>query len=433
MSEITTYEKTKDSGIEWIGRVPSHWRVHTLYQLVTQVKEKNSNLQEKNLLSLSYGKIKRKDIDSPDGLLPASFDGYNIIEDGDIVLRLTDLQNDHTSLRVGLATERGIITSAYTTLRPIDTSNSKYLYYLLHAFDLKKGFYGMGSGVRQGLNYAEVKELRVVLPGQDEQNAIVRFLDNQCGQIDSILEDTKSSIDEYKRWKFSVISEAVTKGLDRSVDLKDSGCKYLEKIPTHWQKVKVNHFAYFFNGDRTSRYPQPTDFVAEGVAFLNSSNLNGDVVDTSICKYITEEKYNSLSGAKLQKGDIVYCLRGSVGKCAINTNLERGTVASSLATIRPHDINGEYLLFCLLSDVAVRQTQVYMNGTCAANLSAENVSNYLIALPPHNEQDAIAKYLKQKCEAIDSLISEKNALVIELERYKRSLIFEAVTGKRKVV
>ena len=166
MSEITTYEKTKDSGIEWIGSVPSHWRVHTLYQLVTQVKEKNSNLQEKNLLSLSYGKIKRKDIDSPDGLLPASFDGYNIIEDGDIVLRLTDLQNDHTSLRVGLATERGIITSAYTTLRPIDTSNSKYLYYLLHAFDLKKGFYGMGSGVRQGLNYAEVKELRVVLPSQ---------------------------------------------------------------------------------------------------------------------------------------------------------------------------------------------------------------------------------------------------------------------------
>ena len=104
MSEITTYEKTKDSGIEWIGSVPSHWRVHTLYQLVTQVKEKNGNLQEKNLLSLSYGKIKRKDIDSPDGLLPASFDGYNIIEDGDIVLRLTDLQNDHTSLRVGLAT-----------------------------------------------------------------------------------------------------------------------------------------------------------------------------------------------------------------------------------------------------------------------------------------------------------------------------------------
>ena len=211
MSEITTYEKTKDSGIEWIGSVPSHWRVHTLYQLVTQVKEKNSNLQEKNLLSLSYGKIKRKDIDSPDGLLPASFDGYNIIEDGDIVLRLTDLQNDHTSLRVGLATERGIITSAYTTLRPIDKSNSKYLFYLLHAFDLKKGFYGMGSGVRQGLNYAEVKELRVVLPDQDEQDNIIRFLDDQCLQIDAMIAEAKISIDDYKMMRESVVFEAVTK------------------------------------------------------------------------------------------------------------------------------------------------------------------------------------------------------------------------------
>ena len=214
MSEITTYEKTKDSGIEWIGSVPSHWRVHTLYQLVTQVKEENSNLQEKNLLSLSYGKIKRKDIDSPDGLLPASFDGYNIIEDGDIVLRLTDLQNDHTSLRVGLATERGIITSAYTTLRPIDTSNSKYLFYLLHAFDLKKGFYGMGSGVRQGLNYAEVKELRIVLPSQKEQDAIVYFLDDQCSEIDLAIDEAKSSIQDYKTLKANIISTTVLSGLD---------------------------------------------------------------------------------------------------------------------------------------------------------------------------------------------------------------------------
>lgn len=149
MSSPVQYTDMKDSGIKWIGSVPSHWHLHTLYQLVTQVKNKNSNLREKNLLSLSYGKIKRKDINTNDGLLPASFDGYNIIEASDIVLRLTDLQNDHTSLRVGQATERGIITSAYTTLRPINPAHSRYLYYLLHAFDLKKGFYGMGSGVRQ--------------------------------------------------------------------------------------------------------------------------------------------------------------------------------------------------------------------------------------------------------------------------------------------
>ena len=116
---MSEYTATKDSGIEWIGAIPATWKTHTLYQLVTQVKNKNSDLQETNLLSLSYGKIKRRDINSNGGLLPESFNGYNIIEDGDIVLRLTDLQNDHTSLRVGLATERGIITSPYTTLRPI--------------------------------------------------------------------------------------------------------------------------------------------------------------------------------------------------------------------------------------------------------------------------------------------------------------------------
>ena len=253
MSEITTYEKTKDSGIEWIGSVPSHWRVHTLYQLVTQVKEKNSNLQEKNLLSLSYGKIKRKDIDSPDGLLPASFDGYNIIEDGDIVLRLTDLQNDHTSLRVGLATERGIITSAYTTLRPIDKRNSKYLFYLLHAFDLKKGFYGMGSGVRQGLNYAEVKELRVVLPDQDEQDNIVRFLDDQCLQIDAMIAEAKISIDDYKMMRESVVFEAVTKGLSKNCKTKDSGVDIIGEIPQAWYLRRLRFLCDVSTGNQDTQ------------------------------------------------------------------------------------------------------------------------------------------------------------------------------------
>ena len=220
MSKTVLYEDMKNSGIKWIGAIPSHWQLHTLYQLVNQVKNKNSDLQETNLLSLSYGKIKRKDINTNDGLLPASFDGYNIIEAGDIVLRLTDLQNDHTSLRVGQATQRGIITSAYTTLTPINRAHSRYLYYLLHAFDLKKGFYGMGSGVRQGLNYDEVKELRVILPPQGEQNTISNFLDDQSSKIDAIVEECcgvnqfikeyQSLIGDLELYKRSLIYEAVT-------------------------------------------------------------------------------------------------------------------------------------------------------------------------------------------------------------------------------
>lgn len=171
-----TYSEMKDSGVEWIGDIPKGWKVYALSQLATKVNRKNFDLREQNLLSLSYGKIKRKDIRNNEGLLPASFDGYNIIESGDIVLRLTDLQNDHTSLRVGRATERGMITSAYVTIRPYNPHLSEMLYYALHSYDIKKGFYGMGSGVRQGLNYDEVKTIKVVIPDVGTVSSIVSYL-----------------------------------------------------------------------------------------------------------------------------------------------------------------------------------------------------------------------------------------------------------------
>lgn len=427
------YAQMKNSGVGWIQDIPTGWGVRVLFQLADQVKNKNKDLVEKNLLSLSYGKIKRKDINNPEGLLPESFDGYNIIEANDIVLRLTDLQNDHTSLRVGQAKERGIITSAYTTIRPSAFVNPQYLYYVLHAYDLIKGFYGMGAGVRQGLNYDEVKAIKVPFPSVEEQRRIVAYLDDQVSQIDSIIEEEKASIEEYKQWKASTIFEAVTKGLRLDVAMKNTGLPFMPLIPKHWGRSKVGRFSLFFNGDRTSRYPKPEEFVDEGIAFLNSLNINGDIVDTSSCKYISAEKYDSLSGAKIEVGDIVYCLRGSIGKCALNTHLVEGTVASSLATIRPMGINGKYLLYCLLSKVAQEQVQIYMNGTCAANLSAESVSSFNIPFPPFEEQDTIGQYCFEKSSYFNNLIEEKQRLIDDLEQYKRSLIYEAVTGKRKVM
>ena len=427
------YAQMKNSGVGWIQDIPTGWGVRDLLQLADQVKNKNKDLAEKNLLSLSYGKIKRKDINNPEGLLPESFDGYNIIEANDIVLRLTDLQNDHTSLRVGQAKEHGIITSAYTTIRPSAFVNPQYLYYVLHAYDLIKGFYGMGAGVRQGLNYDEVKAIKVPFPSVEEQRRIVAYLDDQVSQIDSIIEEEKASIEEYKQWKASTIFEAVTKGLRLDVAMKNTGLPFMPLIPKHWGRSKVGRFSLFFNGDRTSRYPKPEEFVDEGIAFLNSSNINGDIVDTSSCKYISAEKYDSLSGAKIEVGDIVYCLRGSIGKCALYSHLVEGTVASSLATIRPMGINGKYLLYCLLSKVAQEQVQIYMNGTCAANLSAESVSSFNIPFPPFEEQDTIGQYCFEKSSYFNNLIEEKQRLIDDLEQYKRSLIYEAVTGKRKVM
>ena len=207
---LNSSAKMRNSGVEWIGNMPADWPVKVLFQLVTQVKHKNAEMIEKNLLSLSYGKIKRKNIDTTDGLLPVSFDGYNIIEANDIVLRLTDLQNDHTSLRIGRATERGIITSAYVTIRPMEGVNSEYLYYLLHAFDLKKGLYGMGSGVRQGLNYDEVKMVKLPYAPEETQKEIVGFLNEKCLKIDTIILEKQLLIDDLDAYKRSLVFETVT-------------------------------------------------------------------------------------------------------------------------------------------------------------------------------------------------------------------------------
>ena len=436
MSEITSYEKMKDSGIEWIGSVPSDWRVHTLYQLVTQVKGKNSNLQEKNLLSLSYGKIKRKDIDSPDGLLPASFDGYNIIENGDIVLRLTDLQNDHTSLRVGLATERGIITSAYTTLRPIDTSNSKYLFYLLHAFDLKKGFYGMGSGVRQGLNYAEVKELRIVLPSQKEQDAIVYFLDAQCSEIDLAIDEAKSSIQDYKTLKANIISTTVLSGLDGDVDKRKCRIEWVPSIPSHWDTAR---FVYknWIRSRLGWKGLKAEEYVEDGYPFLSAFNVNNNYLCWEQLNYITQERYDESPEIKLRVGDILLVKDGAgIGKCARIDSLPLGesTVNGSLAVITPNeDLDYRYEYYYLQCNVFQNIIARLRNGMGVPHLTQEAMKEIVIPLPPREEQEQIANFLDTECRKIDEIIELKNLLIIELEMYKRSLIFETVTGKRKVV
>lgn len=200
----------KDSGIEWIGEIPADWDDAYAFQIFKPVKCKNTGLVEKNLLSLSYGKIKRKSIDTVGGLLPENFDGYNIIERDDIVLRLTDLQNDHKSLRVGLATERGIVTSAYLTLRNTSDMLPEYLYFYLHSYDVAKGFYGMGAGVRQGLNWEELKHLQITVPSVDEQKEIIKYLSSESEKLDDLITKKEAFLGEMETYKKSLIYEYVT-------------------------------------------------------------------------------------------------------------------------------------------------------------------------------------------------------------------------------
>lgn len=202
----------KDSGIEWIGKIPQHWDVCKLLKLYKERKCKNKGNIETNVLSLSYGNIKKRNVKNNMGLLPESFETYNIVIPNNIVLRLTDLQNDHKSLRCGLVKEQGIITSAYVTLeKKIDRISSNYYYRLLYTFDIMKGFYGMGDGVRQNLKYdGELYNLLVVKPPFEEQQQIAKYLDNKCSEIDKAIGDKQQVIEKFTEYKKSLIYECVT-------------------------------------------------------------------------------------------------------------------------------------------------------------------------------------------------------------------------------
>ncbi|WP_229725618.1 restriction endonuclease subunit S [Calditerricola satsumensis] len=204
----------KDSGVDWLGEVPAHWDIVPLFTVARERNVPNIGCQEMNVLSLSYGRIVRRDISENFGLLPESFETYQIVDTGNIVLRLTDLQNDKRSLRVGLVQERGIITSAYVTLEVITRVSPKFLFFLLHAYDVSKVFYNMGAGVRQTLKYDDLKRLPVLIPSQEEQQAIAAFLDRETAKIDALISKIREGIERLKEYRTALISAAVTGKID---------------------------------------------------------------------------------------------------------------------------------------------------------------------------------------------------------------------------
>ena len=432
------YAQMKNSGVSWIQDIPVEWGVRVLFQLVDQVKNKNKDLAEKNLLSLSYGKIKRKDIINPEGLLPESFDGYNIIEADDIVLRLTDLQNDHTSLRVGQAKERGIITSAYTTLRPSSLVNPQYLYYVLHAYDLIKGFYGMGAGVRQGLNYDEVKMIKVPFPSLADQERMAGFLDEQVSQIDSIIDETRDMVESYKAWKAAIIAETVL-GMGKGHEMKRSGVEWVDQIPTKWDVVRLKALFSFGKGLPITK----ENLVDEGIPVISYGQIHakfnpGTRIVDELFRYVPDAYLKSNPESLVNKGDfLVADTSEDKGGCGNAVYVDREmTLFAGYHTIILKSLVGEtnkYLSYLFKTDAWRSQIRTKVSGVKLYSISKKILSMITVILPPPAEQNEIVTILDKKCEDIDAIINEKEALVGELEQYKRSLIYDTVTGKRKAV
>lgn len=420
--------KMKDSGIAWIGAMPRAWKMNTIAQIFLQVKCKNTGLQEKNLLSLSYGKVKRKSIDTVEGLLPESFDGYNIIEKDDIVLRLTDLQNDHTSLRVGLAEERGIITSAYLTIRNRSNFCPKYLYYYLHSFDIAKGFYGMGAGVRQGLNWDGVKWLKILAPSVPEQERIAAFLDAECAEIDAVLEKTRASIEEYKKLKQAVITQAVTKGIRGDRPMKNSGIEWIGEIPVEWNKDKVIR-VFSVIGSGTTPKSSDENLFDGNTPWIQSGDINGEnLFVTKNC--VSNSAIESYSALRVYQAPylVVAMYGASVGNLSLS--MIDACVNQACCVLKKPTINLEFsfYIFKAVKDYLARKAV----GGGQPNISQETIKQLWLPIPSADEQIEISNYLDEKCRSVDALIAKKQQYLTEIENYKKSLIYEYVTGKKEV-
>lgn len=412
----------KDSGVEWLGEVPAEWALRQAGQLADQTKVPNEGMIETNLLSLSYGRVKRRDINATDGLLPASFETYNVIEPNDIVLRFTDLQNDQKSLRVGRATERGIITSAYVTVRPFDPSYSRFMYYALHAYDLRKGFYGMGAGVRQGLKWQESKYIKLPWPDDAVRDRIADFLDEKCDEIDCAVSATEQSIEEYKVYKNSIVFQAVTRGLDSGIPMADSGLDWIGSAPKHWDVLEQK---WLMRKEKSIC----ENWQGESVLSLTTGGVIVRDVESGKGKFpATFDGYQYIDA-----GNLVLCLFDiDVTPRCVGLAKQAGVISpaySQFVMLPGAEARFYDYYFRAMDD---RKLYLGLTSTMRHSFTADAFGLIHALRPPLDEQLRIANYLDTKTAEIDRLVSSKQAIIADLKAYKQSLIYEAVTGKREV-
>ena len=410
----------KDSGISWVGEIPKEWTIMPLYCFYSERKNKNIFGAENNLLSLSYGKVIRKDINTSEGLLPSNYNGYNIVEAGDIIIRPTDLQNDKRSLRTGLSKERGIITSAYIALKPKNGINSRFYHYLLHTYDILKVFYNMGNCVRQGLNYDEFAKLMVYSPSDIEQQRIAEFLDRACGKIDGLKADIQAQIDTLEQYKRSVITEAVTHGLNPSAPMKDSGILWVGKTPEYWKVGRIGGLYELRNQKVSDKDFMPLSVTMKGV----------------LPQLETAAKTNDGDNRKLVRvGDFAINSRSDRrGSCGISDY--DGSVSLINTILKPRNrMNAKYYNWLfhtpMFADEFYKWGHGIVDDLWTTNWS--EMKRISIPLPPLDEQQEIADYLDNKCAEIEQTIADKKSQIETLDGYKKSLIYEYVTGKKEVV
>jgi len=425
------HESYKGSGIDWIGEVPTSWSVEPGRQCLYESKEKNIGMKESTVLSLSYGRVIVKDKDKLTGLVPESFETYQVVQPGDIIIRGTDLQNDMTSLRTGLARDTGIITSAYINLRPKAEIDPKFLHYLLHSYDVKKIFYALGSGLRQNLSYEDFKYLRLPIPSPDEQRAIAVFLDGKCATIDEAVRIKEEQIRLLAERRQILIQQAVTRGLNPDAPMKDSGIDWIGQIPAHWEVMPFTKYCKSIV-DYRGKTPEK---IEEGVLLVTAKNVREGFLDYEVSReYIKPSSYEMvMSRGKPKRGDILFTTEAPLGKVAIVDD-ESVALAQRIIKFRLKDqLVSEYVNFYLNSHCFQDNLATMGTGSTAMGIKASKLNKLLVIMPPIEEQNAVAQRLEATTAKFSSGISIKNEQIAALKEYKTSLINAAVTGKIKVI
>ena len=430
------YERYKDSGVKWIGEIPGHWGMYKLKYLFKLNKNKNIGNKCNTILSLSYGKIKiKKDLN--EGLTPESYESYQLLSTGDIVIRSTDLQNDHTSLRTGLVKIEGAITSAYIGLKNLDMSlcDSRFYHYFLHDWDITKAIYNQGKGLRQSLNWDDIKNMLIPVLDISEQTAIANYLDSTTAKIDEAIAQQQKMIDLLNERKQIIINNAVTKGLNPDAPMKDSGVEWIGEIPEHWEIKKLKHVCQAF-GRIGFRGYSTTDLVdeGEGCITLSPSNMRDGKMQYGRCTYLSWEKYEESPEIKVFNGDILFVKTGSTyGKSSIVEDLPlEATINPQLLVFKNFTCNNMFLANVLQSTAIKTQVEISVIGGTIPTISQQKILNYVFPFPTEDEQYAIVEYVESKSAPINAAIKAAEKQISLLQERKQIIINDVVTGKVKV-
>lgn len=420
----------KDSGVEWIGEIPEDWEIKKLKWCITEINEKNNPIKMANILSLTKDK----------GVLPYEDKGNQGNKSKDdlsqykIAYQDTIVANSMNIIigSVGISKYNGCVSPVYYVFKNTKNSELRYINYLLTTPEFQKQLRRYANGIleiRLRISSENLMGQKIPIPSLVEQQKVADFLDEKVSEIDSAIEMTKSSIEDYKKYKQSVIIEAVTKGLNPDVEMKNSGIEWISEIPEKWSCKKIKYVTAISRGLFNHRPRNDERYYNGEYPFIQT----GDVARA--IKYITtySQTLNELGKSvskEFPKGTLTMTIAANVGDVAI-LDFDAYFPDSVVGFIPNNDCDGMYLYYIFRAmkeefvNTAIVSTQL--------NLNIERVKELVIPYTSNiSEQKAIAKYLDEKCSEIDSLIASKESMISELEAYKKSLIYEYVTGKKEV-